>query len=95
MEDRRLNPGDCGERRREVGSLQVSRKVNVGEEIGKTVGKRTVGDPLSVKTSSKEHAQGWHEAFGSRLVPRGVYRFKSHEEADAWMIKMISRPRKG
>ena len=25
------------------------------------------------------------------LVPRGVYRFKTFEEADQWMIKMIAR----
>jgi hypothetical protein len=26
------------------------------------------------------------------FVPRGVYRFKSHEEADAWLMKMLTRP---
>jgi hypothetical protein len=25
------------------------------------------------------------------LVPKGVYRFKSHEEADEWLMKMLSR----
>jgi hypothetical protein len=24
-------------------------------------------------------------------LPRGVYRFKSHEEADAWTMKMLTR----
>ena len=28
---------------------------------------------------------------GRRMAPRGVYRFRSHEEADAWMLKMLSR----
>jgi hypothetical protein len=29
---------------------------------------------------------------GSRpFVPRGVYRFKSHEEADEWLMKMLTR----
>ncbi|MBI4238785.1 MAG: hypothetical protein HY696_10300 [Deltaproteobacteria bacterium] len=27
------------------------------------------------------------------LVPRGVYRFKTHKEADAWMTRMIVRTR--
>jgi hypothetical protein len=27
----------------------------------------------------------------ARLVPRGVYRFASFEEADAWMTEMILR----
>jgi len=25
------------------------------------------------------------------FLPRGVYRFKSHEEADAWQMKMLTR----
>ena len=25
------------------------------------------------------------------FVPRGVYRFKSHEEADEWQMKMLIR----
>jgi hypothetical protein len=27
----------------------------------------------------------------ARLVPRGVYRFSSFDEADAWMTKMLLR----
>jgi hypothetical protein len=27
---------------------------------------------------------------GHHLVPRGVYRFHSHEEADAWMRRQIA-----
>jgi hypothetical protein len=27
----------------------------------------------------------------SKLVPRGVYRFHTFEEADKWMIEMIAR----
>jgi hypothetical protein len=27
------------------------------------------------------------------FMPRGVYRFKTHEEADEWTRKMLSRPR--
>ena len=26
------------------------------------------------------------------FLPKGVYRFKSHEEADAWQMKMLTRP---
>ena len=33
---------------------------------------------------------------GSRpYVPHGVYRFKSHEESDAWMMKMLTRATAG
>lgn len=27
---------------------------------------------------------------GTGLIPRGVYRFASHEEADEWMIRTIA-----
>jgi hypothetical protein len=30
---------------------------------------------------------------GAGLVPRGVYRFRSFEEADAWMTTMMLRSR--
>lgn len=26
------------------------------------------------------------------FIPRGVYRFQSHEEKDAWTLKMLTRP---
>lgn len=27
------------------------------------------------------------------FLPRGVYRFKTHEELDQWTIKMLTRPK--
>jgi hypothetical protein len=30
---------------------------------------------------------------GCPFVPKGVWRFKSFEEADEWMMKMLNRPR--
>lgn len=32
---------------------------------------------------------------GQDLAPRGVYRFKTHEEADEWLMKMLTRPGRG
>ena len=32
---------------------------------------------------------------GQCLAPVGVYRFRSHEEADEWLMKMLSRPKRG
>ena len=26
------------------------------------------------------------------FIPRGVYRFRSHEEKDTWTLKMLTRP---
>jgi len=66
--------------------------INVEEFIGKTVGRRVPPrDPLRVSDSNKAGALAWRTAFPYRNIPRGVYRFKSHEEADAWMMKFTGR----
>jgi hypothetical protein len=71
-------------------------KVSVSpDEIpGRTMGRRLVGNPLDPVTHSKERAKGWSEAMKTPFIPKGVYRFNSHDEADEWMWKMITR-RKG
>jgi hypothetical protein len=67
--------------------------INVDERIDRVVGRRTKApDALSVKTSKKADAIAWRKAFGGLRVPRGVYRFSTHEEADEWLWRMISRP---
>ena len=56
--------------------------INLEETPGKTVGRRTPFDyDRLVETSA---------ALMPRLpFPKGVYRFKTHEEADAWMDHYI------
>jgi hypothetical protein len=67
--------------------------INVEERIGRLIGRRTKApDALSVKNSKKEDAVAWQKAFGGLRVPRGVYRFRTHEEADEWLWRMISGP---
>ena len=67
--------------------------INVEEKIDRFVGKRTkTPDALSSLTSNKAEAIAWQKALGGLRVPRGVYRFKTHEEADAWLWRMIARP---
>src|SRR6185312_13862703 len=39
------------------------------------------------------HAAAWQKAFGGIRVPRGVYRFRTHQEADEWLWWMISSPK--
>jgi hypothetical protein len=67
--------------------------INVEEKIDRFVGRRT-GQPdgLSTATSNKAESIAWRKAFGGVRVPRGVYRFKTHEEADEWLWRMITRP---
>ncbi len=66
--------------------------INVGEKIDRFVGKRTkTPDSLAAGMQLQETALELHRAFNHHWCPRGVYRFKTHEEADAWMTKMLAR----
>jgi hypothetical protein len=63
------------------------------EKIPRIVGSRTKApNGLSEKDSNREVAAEWRRAFGGVRVPRGVYRFRTHEEADEWLWRNISRP---
>jgi hypothetical protein len=67
--------------------------INLEERIDRFVGRRTKApDALSVKNSKKADAIAWQKTFGGLRIPRGVYRFRTHEEADEWLWRMISRP---
>jgi hypothetical protein len=67
--------------------------INVEEKIDRFVGRRTQRpDGLSTKTSNKADSIVWRKSFGGVRVPRGVHRFKTHEEADQWLWRMIARP---
>ena len=73
----------------------VSAGINIEDPVGKVVGKRRRPiKTLDPKQGSKKAARAWRKAFPTPFVPKGVYRFRSHEEADAWMWKMIARPPK-
>jgi hypothetical protein len=67
--------------------------INVEEKIDRIVGRRTkTPNALSTATSNKAGSIAWRKAFGGLRIPRGVYRFKTHEEADQWLWRMITRP---
>jgi hypothetical protein len=66
--------------------------INVEEEIDRFVGRRTdTPDGLRAGMQLQATAAQLHEAFQHRWCPKGVYRFKTHEEADVWMTKMLAR----
>jgi hypothetical protein len=46
-------------------------------------------DPVTPKA-----ARDSVKPFKSLGIPKGVYRFKTHEEADEWMARMLSRSQK-
>ncbi len=66
--------------------------INVEEKIDRFVGQRTK-TPDSLKAGMQLQSLGaeLHKSFKHRWAPKGVYRFKTHEEADAWMTKMLAR----
>ena len=66
--------------------------VNVEEKIDRFVGQR-IQTPGSWQAGMRLQALGaeLHKSFRHRWMPKGVYRFKTHEEADAWMTKMLAR----
>ena len=68
--------------------------INLEGNIGKTVGRRTAPDPLKTRPGEIADAEAWRRAVGVVRVPRGVFRFHSHEEADAWLMQHLTRPRR-
>jgi|GEM_PF-3448696 len=60
--------------------------VNVEETPGKVVGRRAVpADGLAPGPAQPvRDAQAWQRAFQTGRVPKGGYRFRTHEEADEW-----------
>ena len=60
----------------------------------RVVGRRIAPRTLSAAADTKASAIAWRRAFPTPFVPRGVYRFATHEEADRWLWEMITRPRK-
>jgi hypothetical protein len=60
------------------------------KETVRVVGRRRPAGKLAIDT--KAQAIAWRRAFPTPFVPRGVYRFRTHEEADRWLWEMITRP---
>jgi hypothetical protein len=67
--------------------------INLDDPIGKTVGRRLVPAPLRLVAGEKRSKEQWRDAGLGLRVPRGVYRFRSHEEADAWLMDHLTRKR--
>ena len=66
--------------------------INAEEKIDKVVGRRTK-TPDAWETGMKLQALAvqLHQSLKHRWALNGVYRFKSHEEADEWMNRMLAR----
>ncbi|MBN2197213.1 MAG: hypothetical protein JW751_30700 [Polyangiaceae bacterium] len=65
----------------------------VDDAPGRVVGRRSPPAALSRPGDTKDAARAWRRAFPTPFVPRGVYRFASHEAADEWLLRMLTRTR--
>ncbi len=66
--------------------------LNIQDPVGKTVGQRKLRDAWKFAMDGQKNANQLRRRFGhSGLCPKGVFRFHSHEEADAWMTKMLAK----
>jgi hypothetical protein len=66
--------------------------INYEEKIGKTVGRRTAPtDAFAYGMALQETGVQLAKAFRLPRLPKGVFRFHSHEEADAWWMKHLTR----
>jgi len=66
--------------------------INSEEKIDKIVGRRTrTPDPFKSGMQLQSLAVELHRSLGHRWAPKGVYRFRTHEEADEWMNRMLAR----
>lgn len=59
----------------------------------KVVGKRTRPGLLDPTADTRAAAIAWRRDFPIPFVPKGVYRFSSHEEAQQWLTAMLTRER--
>jgi hypothetical protein len=52
------------------------------------ISRRPEGDDPIVDAAIRQRTM--NRLRGPALIPRGVYRFRDHEEADEWMIRTIA-----
>lgn len=61
--------------------------INLEEMPGKTVGTRRIADGFRFGMGVQKAGASFQRAIG---VPKGVYRFHSHAEADDWLMTKIA-----
>jgi hypothetical protein len=65
--------------------------VNLEEKIGKTVGRRIVKDAFQYGMGLQKTGAQLARTFGHARIPKGAFKFRSHQEADAWLMKYQTR----
>ena len=62
--------------------------INLEETPGKVVGKRRIRDPFEFGMKVQRAGKSIPTYNG---LPKGVYKFHSHEEADQWIIDQLAK----
>ena len=65
--------------------------INLEEKIGKTVGRRVIKDSFKYGMALQKMGAELGRTFGHTRMPKGAFKFHSHEEADAWLMKYLTR----
>lgn len=60
------------------------------EEGVKVVGRRKIGRTTSLEDADRLLRTAWAIRGTDKLVPKGLYRFRTFEEADEWMKQMMA-----
>ncbi len=66
--------------------------LNLQDPIKKTVGRRRLADGFAYGMGLQDAGAGLLASLGCRGIPKGVYRFKTHQEANEWQDRMTTRP---
>lgn len=61
-----------------------------GEKRVKVVGRRKIGKTTSLEDADRLLRTAWAIRGTDKLVPKGLYRFRTFEEADEWMKRMMA-----
>jgi len=69
--------------------------INVEEKIGKTVGRQPMAEEAFAMAMKLQRTVNVLQSRLGGICPKGVFRFKTHEEADEWLLKWMSRRRAG
>ena len=90
------NAALAGSPGKRYGRVVVKIDNNSEETPGKVVGHRhPPTDGLAAGDAQRiADARAWKRALRTFPVPKGVYRFRTHEEADDWLWQMLTRPRR-
>jgi hypothetical protein len=62
--------------------------INLEETPGKTVGKRKIVDAFAFGMELQRAGNTMRRSNG---LPKGVYKFHSHEEADQWILDQLTK----